>query len=167
MTYRTASAEVTGSEPSLQRLIRWVSGLLVAFAAFGFASWFSGAASWVGFYLGARGNALAALAQLTAAAGFAVAVAAALGWYWRRCRLGNADIPAGAAMAACLVLPLGNIFWAVFVDAIAYHYGEDIVRPAFDYAIMYVVLGALPPLALGVPWVVSHLRRRAFCATPT
>jgi hypothetical protein len=145
----------------MQRLLRLASGLLVFFAALGFTSWFSGAASWVGFYLGARGQTLAGLAQVTTGVGFALAVVTTLAWYSRRCRRGDTDIPSAAALAACLVLPLGNIFWAVFVDAIAYRYGEDIVRPAFDNAIMYPVLGGLLPLALGVPWLVSRLRRGA------
>jgi hypothetical protein len=42
---------------------------------------------------------------------------------------------------------VGSIFWAIFVDAIAYHHGRDVVRPAFDYAVMFLVLGGLPPLA--------------------
>jgi hypothetical protein len=149
-----------GGEP-LQGVIAWSSGLLVSFVAFGFASWFSGAASWVGFYLGARGQTLVGLAQVTSGVGFAIAVVAALVWYRRRCAHGQTDIPQRAALAACLILPLGNIFWAIFVDAIAYHYGQDIVRPAFDDAIMYVVLGSLLPLCVGVPWLVLHLRRRA------
>lgn len=146
---------------SPQGVIRLASGLLVTFVAFGFASWFSGAASWAGFYLGARGQTLTGLAQATAAVGFGLAVVMTLAWYRRRCRRGAADIPPRAVLAACLVLPLGNIFWAIFVDAIAYHYGQDIVRPAFDYAIMYLVLGGLPTLALGVPWLVFRLRRHA------
>ena len=149
-----------------QRLLWLASGLLVAFFAFGFGSWLSGAASWVGFYAGARGQTLIAVAQVTAAAGFALGIVMTLTWYWRRCRRGDDDISPWAALAACLVLPMGNIFWAIFVDAIAYHYGQDVVRPAFDYAIMYVVLGGVPPLAIGVPWLLSRLRNRAqLCGT--
>ncbi len=139
--------------------IRLTSGVLVLFFAIGFASWFSGAASWAGFYLGARGPVLTGLAQATMVLGFVLGVAGALAWYWRRCRRGDADISPRAAATACLVLPLGNVFWAIFVDAIAYHYGEDLVRPAFDYAIMYLVLGGLLPVTLGTPWLVSWLRR--------
>jgi hypothetical protein len=150
-----------GQRRSLQGLIRLASGLLVAFAAFGFGSWFSGAASWIGFYAGARGGTLTGLAQAAAGVGFTLAVVVTLAWYRRRCRRGAADIPARAALAACLALPAGNICWAIFVDAIAYHYGEDIVRPAFDYAIMYVVLGGLLPLTVGIPWLAFRFRRRA------
>jgi len=146
---------------AVQRVLRLTSGLLVFFVALGFTSWFSGAASWVGFYLGARGKTLVGLAQVTTGVGFALAVVTTLAWYSRRCRRGKTDIPPWAALAACLVLPLGNIFWAIFIDAIAYRYGEDIVRPAFDNAIMYPVLGGLLPLALGVPWGASRLRRGA------
>lgn len=144
---------------SLQAIVAPASGLLVMFVAFGFGAWFSGATSWVGFYLGARGRTLAGLAQVTTYIGFAIAVLVTLAWYWRRCRRGAADIPPRVVLAACLILPLGNIFWAIFVDAIAYHYGRDVVRPAFDHAVMYLVLGGLPPLALGVPWLALRLRR--------
>jgi hypothetical protein len=146
---------------SLQRIMRLASGLLVIFFAFGFGSWFSGAASWVGFYLGARGRRLIAVAQVTTWAGFVLGVVMTLAWYWRRCRRGEADISPWAALTACLALPIGSVFWAIFVDAIAYHYGQDIVRPAFDYAIMYIVLGGVLPLTIGVPWLVSRLRRGA------
>jgi hypothetical protein len=145
---------------SLQAVAAPASGLLVMFVAFGFGAWFSGAASWVGFYLGARGRTLAGLAQATACVGFAIAVVVTLAWYWRRCRRGASDIPPRAVLAACLTLPMGSIFWAIFVDAIAYHHGRDVVRPAFDYAVMFLVLGGLPPLALGVPLLVLRLRRR-------
>ena len=145
---------------SLQAIVAPASGLLVMFVAFGFGAWFSGAASWVGFYLGARGRTLAGLAQVTTCVGFAAAVVAALAWYGRRCRRGATDVPPRAVLAACLTLPIGSIFWAVFVDAIAYHHGRDVVRPAFDHAVMFLVLGGLPPLALGVPLLVSRLRRR-------
>ena len=145
---------------SLQAIVALASGLLVMFVAFGFGAWFSGAASWVGFYLGARGRTLAGLAQVTTCIGFATAVVVTLAWYGRRCRRGASDIPPLAVLAACLILPTGSIFWAIFVDAIAYHYGRDVVRPAFDYAVMFLVLGGLPPLALGVPLLVLRLRRR-------
>ena len=145
---------------SLQAMIALGSGVLVMFVAFGFAAWFSGAASWVGFYLGARGRTLAGMAQVTTCIGFAIAVIVTLGWYWRRCRRGLSDIPPRAVLAACLILPVGSISWAIFVDAIAYHHGRDVVRPAFDYAVMFLVLGGLPPLALGVPLLVLCLRRR-------
>jgi hypothetical protein len=149
-----------GRRRSLQGIVLLASGLLVMFVAFGFGSWFSGAASWVGFYLGARGRTLVGLAQVATCIGFATAIVVALMWYRRRCQRGAADIPLRAVLAACLILPIGSIFWAIFVDAIAYHYGQDIVRPAFDYAIMYLALGAMMPLALGVPWLVVFLRRR-------
>src|SRR5688572_7015474 len=113
----------------VQGVARWASGLLVMFVASGFGAWFSGAASWAGFYLGARGPTLTGLAQATAGIGFTLAVGLTLAWYWRRCRRGATDIPPWAVLAACLALPAGNIFWAIFVDAIAYHYGQDIVRP--------------------------------------
>jgi hypothetical protein len=149
-----------GQSRSAQGIVVLSSGLLVTFVAFGFGSWFSGAASWIGFYLGARGQTLVGVAQVTACVGFAIAVVITLMLYWRRCLRGKTDISLRAVLAAFLLLPMGNIFWAIFVDAIAYHYGQDIVRPAFDYAIMYLVLGGLLPLAIGVPWLVLHLRRR-------
>src|SRR5687768_7216665 len=154
------NAPAPSQRRSSQALVALASGLLVMFAAFGFGAWFSGAASWVGFYLGARGRTLAGLAQVTACAGFAIAVVFTLAWYWRRCRRGASDIPPRAVLAACLILRTGSIFWAIFVAAIAYHYGRDVVRPAFDYAVMLLMLGGLPPLALGVPLLVLHLRRR-------
>lgn len=152
--------EMTGARGSTQRLLWLASGLLAMFFAFGFGAWLSGAVSWVGFYAGVRGQTLIALAQATTASGFALGIVMTLAWYWRRCRRGDADIPPRAALTACVVLPMGSIFWAIFVDAIAYHYGQDIVRPAFDYAIMYTLLGGLLPLALGVPWLLAHLRAR-------
>lgn len=145
---------------SLQGIVALASGVLVMFVAFGFGAWFSGAASWIGFYLGARGRTLAGLAQVTTCIGFAIAIVVTLAWYWRRCQRGASDIPPRAVLAACLTLPVGSIFWAIFVDATAYHHGRDVVRPAFDYAVMFLVLGGLPPLALGVPLLVLHLRRR-------
>ena len=155
-----ADAANSGQPRSAQGIVALASGLLVTFIAFGFGSWFSGAASWIGFYLGARGQTLVGVAQVTAYIGFAIAVVITLTWYRRRCRRGETDISLRAVLAAFLVLPMGNVFWAFFVDAIAYLYGQDIVRPAFDYAIMYLVLGGLLPLAVGVPWLVSRLRRR-------
>jgi hypothetical protein len=150
---------------SMQGITWLASGLLVTFVAFGFGSWFSAAASSVGFYLGARGATLIALARVSTCVGFALAVVVTLAWYGRRCRRGATDISGRAVLAACLILPIGNICWAIFVDAVAYHYGQDIVRPAFDYTIMYLVLGGLLPLAVGVPWLVSRMRRAA--ATPS
>ena len=146
--------------PAAHRIIALASGLLVTFVALGVGSWFSGAASWVSFYLGAREQTLTGVAQATACIGFAIAVVVTLLWYRRRCRRGAIEITLPIVLAAFLILPTGNVFWAIFVDAIAYHYGQDIVRPAFDYAIMYVVLVGVLPLAVGVPWVVWHMRRR-------
>ena len=144
----------------LQRVIALASGLLTAFAAFGFASWVSGAISWVAFYLGARGAVLTGLAQAAVFAGFALGLCLAVTWHlWRR-RRGATDIPPAAALAACVILPLGNIFWATFVDAIAYHYGQDLVRPAFDLAVMWLVLGAVPVLTFTVPWILTRLARK-------
>jgi hypothetical protein len=68
-------------------------------------------------------------------------------------------IPVRVVPTAFLILPLGNIFWAIFVDAIAWHYGQDIVRPAFDYTIMYVVLGCVVPLTIATPLLLSCLQR--------
>ena len=154
-----AAAPAPRQRRSLQAIVAPASGLLVMFVAFGFGAWFSGAASWVGFYLGARGRTLTGLAQVTTCIGFGIAVVVTLAWYRRRCRRGAADIPPRAVLAACLTLPVGSIFWAIFVDAIAYHYGRDVVRPAFDQTVTVLVLGGLPPLALGVPLLVLHLRR--------
>lgn len=150
----------TGSTASPQALLRLASGLLLLFAAVGFAAWLSGAASWVAFYCGARGRTLTHIAQLTLVIGFALAVFTAFAWHVRRCHRGRTTIPARAVLVACLTLTLGNIFWAIFVDAIAWHYGDDIVRPAFDTALMYLVLGAVLPLTLGTPPLLSHLARR-------
>src|SRR5688500_12828449 len=154
MSRNAATTGDSGAVP-MQRLVRLASGPLVMFVAFGFGSWLSGAASWVGVYLGARGRALTGLAQASALAGCIFAVVGVLGWYRGRCLRGRTDIPAAAVLAACAALPIGGVFWAIFVDAIAYHYGRDIVRPAFDDAIMYSVLGAFLPLALGVPLVLA------------
>src|SRR4051794_24848153 len=98
-------ADATEVHPpgSAQRMIVLASGLLVMFAAFGFGSWICGAACWIGFYLGARGQALVWLARMTTCVGFAAAVAATLMWYWRRCRRGATDIPARAVVTACLI----------------------------------------------------------------
>jgi hypothetical protein len=146
--------------PSLQRLIRVLSGLLVLFVAFGAGSWFSGLCSWIGFYLGARATALTAVAQHSAVIGFGAAVAGCLVWHRARIARGRRDLPFWTAPAAALALLLGNIFWAVFVDAIAWHYGSDIVRPAFDHAIMYLVLGATLPMAVMIPWLLTRMERR-------
>lgn len=157
-----ATTRFAVDEPrSRQALLTLLSGLVVAFVAFGVGSWFSGVASWVGFYLGARDQTLIGVAQGAACIGFAGAVAIALIWYRNRCRRGAAEIPLRMALGACLVLPIGNISWAIFVDAIAWHYGQDIVRPAFDMAIMYLILGGIVPLSIGVPWMVTRLRRGA------
>jgi hypothetical protein len=160
----TATPSLVPVRPAaIQPLLRLASGLLVSFAACGFGAWFSGVTSWVGFYLGARGTVLTGLAQASVVVGVVLAVAGQLAWYRRRCRRGRADIPAAVAAAACLALPAGNVCWAIFVDAIAWHYGQDLVRPAFDVTVMYVILGGLPPLTLGVPLVVS----RWAASTPT
>ena len=145
--------------PSTQSLIRLSSGILVTFVAFGFGSWFSGLVSWIAFYAGARADTLTAVAQTSAVIGFALAVLAAVAWIWRRHTRGLTQIPLRVVPAAFLILPLGNIFWAIFVDAIAYHYGQDIVRPAFDYAIMYLVLGSVAPLTIATPLLLSYLQR--------
>ena len=142
------------------RIVHAASGLLVLFAAVGAGAWLSGAASWAAFYLGARGSTLTGVAQATAAVGFALAIVLTIEWYRRRCRRGEADVPARAVLAAFVALAAGSIFWAIFVDAVAYHYGEDIVRPAFDYAIMYLILGGVLPLSVGVPWLAFYLRGR-------
>ncbi|HZN67125.1 MAG TPA: hypothetical protein VFB66_17685 [Tepidisphaeraceae bacterium] len=154
-----AGTDVGHPRPTIG-IVALASGLLVIFAAFGFGAWFSGLASWVGFYLGARGRTLTGLAQWTACVGFALAVVVTLTWYARRCRRGATDISLRTVLVACLVLPVGNICWAIFADAIAYHYGQDVVRPAFDLAVMYLMLGGLLPLAVGVPWQVMRLQRR-------
>lgn len=148
--------------PSLQRLLRGISGVLVLFVAFGGASWFSGLCSWVGFYLGARERTLTAVAQCSAAVGFVASVAVCLAWYRARVARGRHDLPFWTAPGASLALLLGNICWAIFVDATAWHYGRDIVRPAFDYAMMYLVLGATLPMAVLVPWWLARVERRAF-----
>jgi hypothetical protein len=144
----------------LQAVTRPASGVLVGFAAFGFAGWFSGLASWIAFYLGFRAGGLALVAQATAVAGFLLGAAGAVAWYARRCRRSEpAGVPPRVALAACLALPLGGICWAVFVDAIAWRYGQDVVRPAFDNAILYPVLVGLPLLAVAVPALASRLVR--------
>ena len=147
--------------PSLQRLLRLLSGPLLMFVTFGVGSWFSGLCSWIGFYLGAREGTLVAVAQYSAVAGFVAAVAGCLAWYHARVARGRADLPPWTVPVAFLALPIGNIFWAVFVDAIAWHYGADIVRPAFDYTMMYLVLGAALPMAVLVPWLLARVDRRA------
>src|SRR5687767_12695618 len=95
------------------RVVHAASGLMVLFAAVGFGAWFSGAASWAAFYLGARGSTLTGVAQATAAVGFALAIILTIEWYRRRCRRGEVDVPARAVLAACLVLAAGSIFWAI------------------------------------------------------
>src|SRR5687767_3214598 len=85
---------------SMQGLIWWASGLLVTFVAVGFGSWFSGAASWAGYYLGARGRALTGLAQAATGVGFALAVVVTLAWYRRRCRRGVTDVSPWLVLAA-------------------------------------------------------------------
>jgi hypothetical protein len=158
----TVPAAVRGARfDAGQRLIRLGSGVLVLFVAFGFALWLCGACSWVGFYLGARGGTLVAVARVSTIVGFVGAVVVAVDWYRRRCRGGRADVPGWVAGAACLALPAGAIFWAIFVDAIAYHYGDDLVRPAFDYAIMPLVLGGVVPIAVGVPLLFFRFARGA------
>ncbi len=147
--------------PSLQRLIRLLSGVLVLFVASGVGSWFSGLCSWIGFYLGARDATLVAVAQSSAAVGFIGAATGCLVWHHARAARGRCGIPFWAVPGASLTLLLGNVAWAIFVDATAWHYGSDIVRPAFDYAIMYLVLGATVPLAVAVPWLLARLERRA------
>ena len=102
---------------------------------------------------------MVAVARVSTMIGFVGAIIGAVDWYRRRCRGGQADVPTWVAAAACLALPAGGIFWAIFVDAIAYHYGEDLVRPAFDYTIMYLVLGALVPVTVGVPLLCLFLWR--------
>src|SRR5687767_2023957 len=99
---RVADAEGRRRGRAVQRLLRLTSGLLVYFVALGFTSWFSGAASWVGFYLGTRGKILVGLAQVTTGVGFALAVVTTLAWYSRRCRRGETEIPPWAALAACV-----------------------------------------------------------------
>jgi hypothetical protein len=146
---------------STQRLIRLSSGILVTFAACGFGAWFSGAASWIAFYAGARGGVLTAVAQTSAATGFTLAAVACVAWIWWRHSRGVTHIPVHVIPAAFSILPLGSIFWAIFVDAIAYHYGRDIVRPAFDYVLMYIILGSVAPLGIATPLLISYLRRCA------
>lgn len=160
MTPTTLVTSPTTRRSSGSRVVHAASGLLVLFAAVGAGAWLSGAASWAAFYLGARGSTLTGVAQATAAAGFALTIVLTIEWYRRRCRRGEADVPARAVLAACVVLAAGNIFWAIFVDAVAYHYGQDIVRPAFDYVIMYLILGGVLPLFIGVPWLAFYLRGR-------
>ena len=79
----------SGARPPRQRAARHVRRVRVR-------RWFSGLASWVAFYLGARGSTLTGVAQGSVVAGVAAAVAGILAWYRRRCRRGRADIPAGA-----------------------------------------------------------------------
>jgi hypothetical protein len=133
--------------------------VLVGLVAFGFAAWLSGAAAWIAFYAGARGGVLAGVAQAAVVVGFLTAAIGATAWYACRCRRGEPGVPPRLALAACLALPLGGICWAVFVDATAWHYGQDVVRPAFDNAVLYPVLVGLPVLAVGVPllaWASSR-----------
>jgi hypothetical protein len=115
----------------------------------------------VGFYLGTRGGTLVAVARVSTVIGFIGAVVVAVDWYRRRCSGGWAHVPPWVAAAACLALPTGAIFWAIFVDAIAYHYGDDLVRPAFDYAIMPLVLGGVVPVTVGVPLLCFRFARGA------
>jgi hypothetical protein len=96
----TAVAVVPAAGTSTQTPVRLASGLLVMFAAFGFGAWFSGLASWVAFYLGARGATLTGVAQGSVVAGVAAGVVGSLAWYRRRCRRGRADLPGGAVWAA-------------------------------------------------------------------
>ena len=159
MTSVEPSPVATRSD-SLQRLLRMVSGLVVTFFAFGFASWLCGAVCWLAFYAGARGANLSIVARIATVVGFIAGAVAPLVGYRRRCLRGKGDIPPLAALAACASLPVGGIFWAVFVDAIAWHHGRDVVRPAFDFAIMYVLLISVLPLAIGMPWVMKRSRTR-------
>lgn len=153
------------SRHSLQTLVTLASGLLVCFVGFGLGSWFSGVTSWIGFYLGARGDVLVGVAQTAACVGFVLASVVTLLVYRRRCRRRLTEIALRHVLAAFLILPVGNICWAIFVDAIAYHYGQDIVRPAFDLAIMYCVLAGVPLLTVGVPLLVIRWQRDGRAAT--
>jgi hypothetical protein len=79
-------------------------------------------------------------------------------WYAARCRRGLVDLPPTFLLIALLALPAGAICWAIFVDAIAWHLRSDIVRPAVDMAMMYLVLGSALPVAVGIPLLLSRLR---------
>lgn len=145
---------------SPQPLLRLTSGVLVLFMAFGVASWTCGWACWIGFYLGARGAALINLTNAATTLGFVACIAGVMGWYAARCRRGMREISWRMVLAACLTLPVGNICWAIFVDATAWHYGRDLVRPAFDHAIMYILFASTVPLMVGVPvWSAVCTRR--------
>ena len=153
--------------PSLQRLMRLLSGVLVLFVAFGTASWCLRVV-FVGCVLRWRARRDADRhGECAAVVGFIAAVGGCLAWYRIRVARGRPDLPFFAAPGASLALLLGNICWAVFVDATAWHYGSDIVRPAFDRAMMYLVLGATVPMAALIPWLLTRIERRTLLAAPS
>jgi hypothetical protein len=155
----TADAPVFHVPPRANSL-HWASGLLTLFLAIGCGFFVSGLCAWIAEGIGLRGKMLIAIADGSLYVGFAASVAIFIGWFIARCRRGDIHLPRRYILLGLLALPIGAISWAIFIDAIAWHLRKDIVRPAVDMAMMYLVLTAVAPMTVGIPLILSCLRRR-------
>ena len=153
-----AGLAAAATHRSIGQRLWWASGVLVLLFAFGAGAWTSGAAAWVVDGCGGGAATIVAAGEAGYVAGFVTAVMESILWYARRCRRGREDLSICHVAAAMLALPVGAIAWAIFVDAIAWHHREDLVRTPVDYVIMYTVLISAIPVAVGVPLIVRRLQ---------
>jgi hypothetical protein len=155
-----ALAVPSGNSRPISDRLQWASGVLALFQATGGGFFLSGLCAWIAEGIGLRGKVLIAIANGSLYLGFVAAVGIFIGWFAARCRRGDVYLSRRFILLGLLALPAGAISWAIFVDAIAWHLRRDIVRPAVDMAMMYLVLATVMPMAVGIPFVLSRVRRR-------
>jgi len=134
--------------------------VLIFAAACGFV--LSGVATAVSAELGIREETIAAIAVVTLLAGFAVSLAGGLRDLTSVARRDEPSLPLRWVVGSIVVMFVAGPFWNLCVVHIQEPIsGSDSVRTLFDHVLYGLVLTLTLPLALGVPLILTHLRRQA------
>jgi hypothetical protein len=145
-------------EPS----ILWrLTGMMVLIIAAACGAALSGAATAVSAVLGFPETTIGAFAVVTLLVGFAAGLAAGLRDLAGLARRDEPSLPRRWIVASMAVLFVVGPFWNLCVVQIQEPIsGSDSVRILFDNVMYGLVLSLALPLALGVPLVLTRVRRR-------
>lgn len=143
--------------------ILWLfTGVMVLIFAAACGSALSGAATAVSAKVGIREQTIAAIAVLTLLVGFAVTLAAGLRDLAGLARRDEPSLPRRWIVGCIVVMFAAGPFWNLCVVHIQEPIsGSESVRTIFDNVLYGLVLALTLPLALGVPLILTRLRRQA------
>ncbi|HVK07301.1 MAG TPA: hypothetical protein VM597_00855 [Gemmataceae bacterium] len=150
------------SAPHKTSILWLFTGVMALLFAAACGSALSGAATAVSAGVGVREEAIAAIAVVTLVVGFAAALVVGLRDLAGLARRDEPSLPlrwaVGSMAALCVAGPFWNLGVVHIQEPIS---GSDSVRIAFDNVLYGLVLTLAPPLALGVPLMLTRRRRLA------